>query len=80
MAAYLLYHRHAPAECPVAFAAWKGFGSPLRRQPVLSSCTTGGHQLWWTVEASDPEAALGLLPAYVASRTEVIQVGEVPIP
>ena len=80
MPIYQLYHRHAAEECPVAFAAWKGFNSPLRWQPVLSSCTTGGHQLWWTVEASDPAAALALLPAYVAARTEVAEVGEIPVP
>jgi hypothetical protein len=80
MAAYLLYHRHLPAECPVAFAAWKGFPSPLRRQPVLSSCATGGHQLWWTVEVTSREAALALLPGYVAARTEAAEVGEVSVP
>ena len=80
MPTYQLSHRHTPEECAVAFAAWKGFTSPLRQQPVLSSCTTGGHQLWWTVEAADPQAALALLPNYVASRTEVVEVGEVPVP
>jgi hypothetical protein len=41
MAIFLLEHRHEAAECAVVFAAWKGFDSPLRRQPVLCSCRSG---------------------------------------
>jgi len=36
MAVYILEHRHEPADCPVAFAAWKGFDSSLRGTTVLS--------------------------------------------
>jgi hypothetical protein len=76
---YLLYHRHRPEECRFAFAAWKGFDSPLRHIPTLGSCDEGGHQLWWTVEAAGPDAALALLPGYVAERTEAVSVSEIPI-
>ncbi len=77
---YLLLHRHAAAECPVVFAAWKGFRSPLRHHIAQSSCLTGGHYLWWTVEASDQASASALLPDYVAARTEVIEAREVLVP
>lgn len=77
---FLLHHRHAPAECRAVFASWKGFDSPLRHAPTLGSCPQGGHQLFWRVYADDADAALAQLPPYVASRTEVVQVTEVPIP
>ncbi len=77
---YLIFHRHTAEECPVVFAAWKGFRSPLRHNPVHSSCRTGGHHLWWTVEAVDAPSALALLPGYVAARSEAIEVGEVRVP
>lgn len=77
---YLLCHRHTPKECPVAFAAWNGFESPLRHQSTLGSCATGGHMLWWQVEAGDPSAALAFLPPYVAARTEAVAVRPVEIP
>jgi hypothetical protein len=80
MARYLLCHRHEPRECRVAFAAWSGFPSPLRHRPALGTCALGGHDLWWTVEAEDPGAALAQLPEYVADRTEVVLIDEVPIP
>ncbi len=67
----MLSHRHAPEECRVAFAAWKGFESPLRGRETIGSCRHGGHALWWTVEAPDEAAALAQLPPYVAARTEV---------
>lgn len=76
---YQLCHRHSASECPVVFAAWKGFVSPLRNKPTLSSCTTGSHCLWWTVEAGDEITALGYLPPYVATRTEAMQVRQVVI-
>jgi hypothetical protein len=41
---------------------------------------TGGHQLWWTVEAPDAASALALLPPYVAERTAVEPVTAVPLP
>jgi hypothetical protein len=77
---YQLTHQHAPEECRVAFAAWRGFDSPLRRRRTLASCADGGHQIWWTVEADDPAAALAQLPPYVAERTQLAAVSEVPIP
>jgi hypothetical protein len=80
MPLFVLYHRHAPAECPAAFAAWLGFDSPLRGEAAASTCLQGGHTLWWRVEAADRQAALALLPPYVAVRTEAIQVRDVPIP
>ena len=80
MAAFLLEHRHEPSECGVAFAAWKGFESPVRASRALSSCPTGGHRLWFVVEARDEATALAQLPYYLAQRTTAVQVAEVPIP
>ena len=77
---YLLQHRHEPDECGVAFAAWKGFDSPLRQRPALSSCVTGGHSIWWLVDARDRAEALAQLPPYLARRTKASSVSEVPIP
>lgn len=77
---YLLCHRHDPAECPVAFAAWKGFDSPLRAGKAVGSCARGGHSLWWTVEANDEASALAQLPPFVAARAEAVAVTELPIP
>jgi hypothetical protein len=80
MASYMLTHRHKPEECRTAYAAWHGFDSPLRRHPTLGSCVEGGHSLWWTVDAPTQAEALAQLPDYVAERTEVSAVSEVPIP
>jgi hypothetical protein len=80
MPTFLLCHQHDAATCRFAFAAWRGYASPLRRRPALASCLTGGHAVWWTVEVADREAALSLLPPYVASRTRVVAVREVVIP
>ena len=80
MARYLLHHRHEPDECGVVFASFKGHDSPLRRQPTLASCRTGGHAIWWTVEADSEAEALGLLPFYVAERTTTTRVSEIQIP
>jgi hypothetical protein len=80
MARYLLHHRHEPEECGVVFTSFKGHDSPLRRQPTLASCHTGGHAIWWTVEAGSEEDALALLPFYVAERTTITRVSEVQIP
>ena len=77
---YLLHHRHDPGECAAAFAAWTGFRSPLRHGRAPSTCLAGGHTVWWRVEAADSGAALALLPAYVASRTEAVAVRDVRIP
>jgi len=80
MSRYLLHHHHEPRECGVVFAAFRGFASPLRHQATLASCRSGGHSIWWTVEASNEEHALALLPFFIAERTTVTPVGEVQIP
>jgi hypothetical protein len=80
MALYLLQHRHELAECAASFAAWKGFDSPLRERSAWSSCPTGGHHLWFIVEAPDAKTALGQLPRYLALRSEAVRVAEVSIP
>jgi hypothetical protein len=80
MATFVLTHKHRPEECAVAVAAWKGFVSPLRHGRPLGSCARGGHRLWWAVEATDADAALSLLPYYVAQRTVAEEVQEVPLP
>lgn len=77
---YLLQHRHEPRECGVVFASFKGFESPLRHEATLASCRSGGHSIWWTVEADDETGALRMLPGYVAERTTVARVSEVEIP
>jgi hypothetical protein len=80
MSRYLLQHRHEPQECGVVFASFKGHESPLRHRPTLASCRSGGHAIWWTVDATTAEEALRLLPFYVAKRTTVTAVSEVEIP
>jgi hypothetical protein len=80
MTRYLLQHRHEPNDCGVVFASFKGHKSPLRHRPTLASCRSGGHAIWWTVEAATEEEALGLLPFYVAQRTTATSVSEVDIP
>jgi len=80
MPSYLLQHRHEARECGVVFAAFKGHESPLRRQETLASCRSGGHAIWWTVEAESESDALALLPFYVAQRTMATRVSKVDIP
>jgi hypothetical protein len=80
MPRFVLTHRHKPEECAIAIAAWKGFPSPLRNGRPLGSCASGGHGLWWTVEATDATAALAFLPGYVATRSTAEEVREVPLP
>jgi hypothetical protein len=80
MSRYLLHHRHDPHECGVVFAAFKGHESPLRRRATLASCRSGGHAIWWTVDAASEHDALRLLPFYVAQRTTVAEVDDVEIP
>ncbi len=83
---FVVSHRHAPAECGVAFAAWRGFESPLRHTRTLASCAKqpatdlDEHLLIWTVEAEDEAQALTFLPPWLAERTEVRRVEEVSIP
>ncbi len=80
MPSFLLHHCHEPHECGVVFAGFRGFESPLRHQATLASCRSGGHSIWWTVNAPSESAALGLLPYYVAERTTATAVTEVEIP
>jgi hypothetical protein len=80
MPRYLLHHRHQPDECGAVFASFKGHESPLRHRATLASCRSGGHEIWWTVDAASEEDALGLLPSYIAERTSVARVSEVEIP
>jgi hypothetical protein len=80
MSPYLLHHRHTPDECGVVFASFKGRQSPLRHQATLATCRSGGHEIWWAVDAESEKDALGLLPYYVAERTTITHVTEVRIP
>ena len=72
--------RPARQTCAAAFAAWRGFESPLRHRWAPSTCLAGGHAIWWRVEASSLADALRLVPAYVAGRTEPIEIRDVEIP
>ena len=80
MAQYLLHHRHEPQECGVVFASFRGHESPLRHRSTVASCRSGGHAIWWTVQAESEADALRLLPYYVAARTTATRVNEVEIP
>ena len=80
MTTYLLHHRHSPAECGAAFAAWAGFESPLRHRRAPSTCLSGGHSVWWQVTAANAAAALAMLPHFVAERTTLTPVRDVEIP
>lgn len=80
MPRFMLSHGHRPEDCRIAFAAWNGFDSPLRGHGAMASCATGGHRMFWTVEANDEADALAQLPPFVAERTEISNVREVPIP
>jgi len=80
MARFLLQHHHQAFECGVVFTAFKGHDSPLRHRATIASCLSGGHAIWWTVEAASEQAALGLLPDYVAERTTATGINEVSIP
>ena len=80
MPQYLLHHHHKPDECGVVFASFKGHRSQLRHRPALASCRSGGHAIWWTVEAANEQNALALLPSFVADRTTATRVSEVQIP
>jgi hypothetical protein len=80
MPRFVLHHRHEAHECGVVFASFKGHNSPLRRQPTLASCRSGGHEIWWTLEAASEAEAVALLPPYVAERTTAARVSAVEIP
>ena len=77
---YLLHHQHDPEECAAAFAAWTGFDSTLRHTLAASTCLSGGHSVWWRVQAPDQAAALALLPKYVARRTVPSEIRDIEIP
>jgi hypothetical protein len=80
MPRYLLDHHHEPRECGVVFASFKRHASPLRHRTTLVSCRSGGHAIWWTLDADSEQEALALLPRYVAERTTVSGVSAVEIP
>ena len=80
MPSFRLHHRHQKDECPVVYAAWRGFESPLRGSRPTSSCAWGGHEIWWDIDAADEAEALRHLPPYVADRTMVVRVEGVDIP
>ena len=77
---YLLHHHHDAAECGVAFASFKGHPSPLRHTATVASCRSGGHAIWWLVDAASPQDALALLPFFVAARSTAVEVTQVTIP
>jgi hypothetical protein len=80
MPRYLLHHRHLPHECGAVFASFTGHDSPLRHRLTTASCLFGGHEIWWDVQADSRQAALALLPFYVATRTTAAHVAEIEIP
>ena len=80
MPRFLIHHQHGPQECGVAYASFKGSGSSVRHLPAIASCAFGGHAIWWTVEAPSEQEALRQLPFFVAQRSTVTPVGDVPIP
>jgi hypothetical protein len=80
MARFVLHHRHEADECGVVFASFQGHDSPLRHQAAVASCRSGGHAIWWTVQAASEADALALLPFYVAERTTATSVRAVEIP
>ena len=80
MAFFLLHSRHDEAECPAAYAAWRGFDSPLRRSAPYATCLWGGHEVWWRTEAEDEAAALRQLPPFVAERSRAMRVTRAQLP
>jgi hypothetical protein len=80
MSRYLIHHRHAAHECGVAFASFRGHESSLRHRAALASCASGGHAIWWIVDAATEADALALLPFFVAERATATAVSEVAIP
>jgi hypothetical protein len=72
--AFLLHHRHDSSECGIAFAAWRGYDSPLRHRHTVGTCALGGHELWWLVDAPTRDGALDQLPPWLAARTRVTRI------
>jgi hypothetical protein len=80
MPSFVLEHRHTAAECKTAYAAWRGYDSPLRELPAAASCANGGHGLFWTVQANTSAQALAQLPPWLAERTRIESVRDVALP
>ena len=80
MPRFLVHHRHEPHECGTAYAAFKDHDSVLRHRAAIASCSSGGHAIWWSVDAPTEGEALALLPFFVARRCTAIPVREVVIP
>ena len=77
---FLIHHRHLARECGIAYSSFRGHDSSLRHDEALTSCESGGHEIWWTVEAPTEAEALALLPFFVAERSTAVEVAEVQIP
>jgi hypothetical protein len=45
---------------------------------AIASCAAGGHDVWWIVEAESGDAALAMLPHYLAQRCDVVPVHSHP--
>ena len=80
MPRYIVHHHHEPHQCGIAFASFKGEDSTHRHRAAVSSCLTGGHDIWWLVEAGSAGEALAQLPHYIATRSNATTVTEVQIP
>lgn len=77
---FVIHHSHTADECGVVFSSFKGYTSPLRQLPTPVSCRSGGHDIWWCVDAADTRQALAMLPPYVADRATATPVEPVQIP
>jgi hypothetical protein len=77
---FVIHHRHLPGECGIAFNAFRGHDTVLRRRPALAGCSYDEHAIWWIVEAADRQQALALLPFFVAQRATVTRVADVVLP
>jgi len=77
---FILCHAHDRDDCGISIASWKAYDSFLRRGRPFGSCATGGHRVWWILEAADRSAALDQLPPFVRQRTIAEEVREVLIP
>jgi hypothetical protein len=80
MSRYLLHHEHQPHECGAVFASFAGHDSPMRHRTTMASCLFGGHAIWWEVQTDSADAALELLPLYVAERTTAVPIAPVDFP
>ena len=62
------------------FASFKGTRARCDTKSFSRPVVSGGHAIWWTVDAGSEVDALALLPFYVAERTNASGVTEVKIP